>query len=60
MPRTPKPRLGRPPKPIADRRRRGITVWLTDEQHAAITSAAERAGKPASVWLAELAVATAR
>ena len=48
-------RLGRPPKPAATRRDYGLTVWLTREQHAAVTSAAEAAGVPASAWLAEAA-----
>ena len=58
-PRPAKRGRGRPPA-AAGAREVQVQIRLTDDEHALVTGAAERAGLPLSTWLRVLAVRTAR
>lgn len=49
-------RMGRPPKPAAERRDEHVGVRLTGEERGALERAAEQSGRPLSDYVREAAI----
>lgn len=60
MPRTKKPRMGRPPVADEDRRATLIKVLTTEAEHEELQQAADTAGLPVSTWVRTVALEKAR
>jgi len=56
----PTKKRGAPPKPAKARKEAHVTCWMTEEQKALMTRAAEKAGDAVGTWLRKVGERAAR